>query len=344
MVNAICEEIKIRKSYLNSTPIKTLYFGGGTPSILSAKQLHQIIDTLHVHFNLSELQEVTIEGNPDDLTFEKLHEIKESGFNRLSIGIQSFNDKVLTFLNRAHNTLQSHECIENSYKLGFENISLDFIFGIPDVDENYIDEQLKSFLSFSPPHISAYHLTIESGTAFGHWLAQKKLREIEEETSEKQFHQIRKKLVEHSYLHYEISNYSRLGYESQHNSSYWKQSPYLGIGPGAHSYDGKSRSFNISNNVKYIKMIQQNKYENETEYISTQMKYNEYIMTSLRTKKGCDIAYIRHEFGSIYVNNILKKLKNNWVSTYVETKKNVILLKDRGLMLADQISSELFEV
>lgn len=256
MIQAIANEMELQKTYLNHEKLDTIYFGGGTPSILESNEIEKLLHSIHYNFKISTGPEITLEANPDDLSVSKLKELKSLGINRLSVGIQSFNDRILKFLNRAHNSIEAIKCIENARTAGFENISFDLIFSIPGQTITDLDEDINKAIALDPGHISVYSLTIEEKTVFGNWNRKGKFHQMTDEDSAGQFDLIISKLEENRYEQYEISNFCRDGNYARHNSSYWKNINYLGIGPGAHSYNGTNRQFNISNNHKYMKSIE----------------------------------------------------------------------------------------
>ncbi|UII28487.1 radical SAM family heme chaperone HemW [Fulvivirga maritima] len=342
MTVALCEEIKLQHNYLEKEPINTVYFGGGTPSILSKSNLGAIFEAIHKYFNVKEGAEITLEANPDDLTSEKLHDLYDLGVNRLSIGIQSFKEQVLQFLNRAHNRGQALSSVNEARNVGFNNISIDLIYGIPvNTHEDWVND-LDEIAQIRPEHISSYCLTIEPKTVFGHRAKKGTLSLKGEDFEAKQYDLLISKLKNIGYEHYEVSNFSLPGKHSRHNSSYWKQDKYLGIGPGAHSYNGNSRQFNISNNPKYISSLKQGNIPAEYEVLSREDKVNEYLLTGLRTLWGVDLNYLK----DIY-NYDLKTLNDSYLKNLISNKfatleANDLKLTEEGLLLADEISSSLF--
>ena len=342
VIQAIKKEIFLQKGYLESESISSIYLGGGTPSILSASELESILHSIREHFDIEEACEITLEGNPDDLNLAKLKEIKEIGINRLSIGIQSFHDEHLKFMNRSHNAEEAKSVLENARKLGFKNISLDLIYGISSPSHEVWLDDLKQVMKYQPEHLSAYCLTIEEKTVFGKWKKQKKLKEVEEDFAAEQFNSLLEACQANNYEQYEISNFSKKGFHSRHNSNYWKQVKYLGIGPSAHSYNGTSRQFNLSNNSKYIQALEQNKIPSELIELDKSEQINEYILTSLRTVWGTDLAYLRqkYEFDLLTAKKHHLELleKNDFISLTNKTIK----LQKKGKLLADKIASDLF--
>ena len=342
LIQSLADEIRLQKDYLNGDTLETIYFGGGTPSLLNLNEFELLFETIQKYFKVDPFAEITLEANPDDLTRNKIQILKEFGVNRLSLGIQSFDDKVLTFLNRAHSAKDALACVELLRESGFTNLSIDLIHSIPGQEENTLMKNLEKALSLSPEHISAYSLTIEEKTVFGRWATGGKLKSLDETTSAHQFELVMNTLVEHGYRHYEISNFCKPGYHSRHNSSYWNQKKYLGVGPSAHSYNGVSRQFNVANNHLYMKSLQESKLPAETELLTRADKINEYIFTSLRTDDGCRLSYLKttHNFDLLnsnesYLNKLLEDGK-------VVLQNEVLMLTHSGKLLADRIASDLF--
>ena len=305
MVAAICKEIELRKDYLNSTDIDTIYFGGGTPSLLSQDELFRIFETIGNHFNISKNAEVTLEANPDDLTDEKLEELSLSPVNRLSIGLQTFDEYDLRFMNRTHTAEQSKQCVARARDFGFDNLTIDMIYGIPGRDEEHWEKQLQQALELNVPHISAYALTVEKETVLENWIKKGKVPPVDDVIAERNFYFLSKILEEAGYEHYEISNFAKPGHRAVHNSSYWKGEPYLGLGPSAHSFDGNSRQWNVSNNAIYISSLNEDELNFEKETLSIADQFNETVMTSLRRKEGIDINEIDAQFGVDFSNHLM---------------------------------------
>jgi oxygen-independent coproporphyrinogen III oxidase len=342
MVNALKQEILLQKDFFKNSSVSTIYFGGGTPSILNGSDIDLLLSSIYKNFKLEQDPEITLEANPDDLNLHKLEEIKKLGINRLSIGIQSFNDNHLKYLNRAHSSNEAYNCLENARLLGFHNISLDLIYGIPFQDHSIWEMDLKTAIGFKPEHISSYCLTIEEKTTFGNWLKKGKLLEAEEEYAAEQFELLLKSLSANDYKQYEISNFSLDGYESRHNSNYWNYLPYLGIGPGAHSFNGKFRQSNISNNSKYIKSIYQHILPATLEELSLRDQINEYILTSLRTSKGCDLEKLKKLFDIDLLKNSEKYISYLVKEDLARITNNYLILNNKGKLLADKIATDLF--
>ncbi len=344
LIELIAREIALQRAYLNGEPLETIYWGGGTPSMLTAFELDLLVDAIHKNLSIVTHPEVTLEANPDDLSPEKLAQLKAVGINRLSIGIQSFDDNILKFLNRAHRASEAVQCIHQARKAGFDNISMDLIYSIPGQDDALLNKNLATALTLNPEHISAYSLTVEEKTVFGRWASQGKLTAMAEDRSAQQFLLVMDTLAMHGYDHYEISNYCRPGFESKHNTSYWQQKPYLGVGPSAHSFDSVSRQWNVSNNYHYARALRENWLPLDREVLTPVNKVNEYILTSLRTQPGCNLQYLKTtmEYDLLEQNRAyIEKLID---SKHMELKDNALVLTRSGKLLADQISSDLFMI
>ena len=342
MIDSISDELDLRKGYLNHENLDTIYFGGGTPSILTSEKLEKLLISINHSFKINEHPEITLEANPDDLSFEKLKELKSLGVNRLSIGLQSFHDKTLNFLNRVHNSNDAIKCIENARKAGFENLSIDLIFSIPGQSITELGKDIDQALALDPEHISVYSLTIEEKTVFGNWHIKGKFNQVSDKESARQFDLIISRLEESKYEHYEISNFCRNGHYARHNTSYWKNINYLGVGPGAHSYNGENRQFNISNNHKYMKSIGSGIVPFEIEYLAKKDLANEFLLTSLRTKWGCDLQRLKDicSYDLIYAQR--SKLSELIKDGFIIIENNHIFLSRKGKFLADSIISDLF--
>lgn len=344
MVHAISKEISLRETYLPGEIIETIYFGGGTPSLLSGYDLTSILQVLYKTFSISPDPEITLEANPDDLTKEKLKQLKASGINRLSIGIQSFDDSILKYLNRVHDSTMAKNCVIDAYDAGFNNISIDLIYAIPALDNQLWRKNIDEVLILRPRHISSYALTIEEKTVFGKWADRGKIKLVDDDHAATQLNILVDVLEQGNYEQYEVSNFSLPGFYSRHNSSYWKDKKYLGLGPSAHSYNGLSRQYNVRNNQGYLKSISQNIIPATVEMLSREDKINEYLLTTLRTSWGVNLDKLEHEFSfnlrdanSPYINRLLEnKLANI-------TNGNLVLTK-AGKLLADKIASDLFIV
>jgi len=342
-VAALISEIKFRKLYLKNSIVDTIYFGGGTPSLLSINEITTIINTITSVYNVSANAEITLEANPDDLSKGKIFELKKNTqINRLSIGIQSFFDDDLLYLNRVHSGKQASAAIENSLKAGFNNITIDLIYGIPTLTDKKWKDNLNRFFSYNLPHLSSYSLTVEPRTALDVLIKKNKVKDIKETESISHFEILLNETEKYNLINYEISNFAVEGYFSKHNSNYWLGKHYLGLGPSAHSYNGKSRQWNISNTKKYCEFDNLKNIVEETELLSKEQKYNEYVLTSLRTSWGCNIEQIKDKFGAKYSTyfkaNINKAINNN----NVIYKNNIYTLTNKGKLFADGIASSLF--
>lgn len=342
MVRAIASELALQKNYLLGENISSIYFGGGTPSLLDREELSLIFEAIHGNFTVDTAAEITLEANPDDLSAENLAAFSTSGINRLSIGIQTFNADQLKFLNRAHNADQARNCVILAKEAGFKNISIDLIYAIPSPDHTIWKNDLEVALALDPQHISSYSLTIEPKTVFGTWTKTGKMAAIDEEYAATQFEILMGTLEKHGYEQYEISNFCKPGFISRHNSNYWRQAKYLGVGPGAHSYNHSLRQSNISNNAIYIKSIANGNVPFEEDYLDNTAKVNEYMMTSLRTKWGCDLDYILQKYG---IN--IKMMHLSYISKLLEAKLvflsgNLLRLTNSGKLIADKIIEDLF--
>ena len=342
LCNALAVELSLQKNYLEGEKLKTIYLGGGTPSLLSGEELEIIFTAIYAHYKVDSQPEITLEANPDDLTIEKLAELKRVGINRLSIGIQSFDADVLKFLNRAHDVTAALNCVMLAREAGFDNLSIDLIYAIPGQDNSAWEKNLSQAISLSPEHISSYSLSIEKKTAFGQWLRSGKLKATDEEIAAQQFEILMEELENAGYEHYEISNFSKPQFRSRHNSSYWEQQHYLGIGPSAHSFNGHTRQFNILNNHQYIKSIADNKIPFELEILTPANKINEYIFTTLRTNRGCDLQRLKLEHG-YDIGTINPDYLDNIMGAKLAILDNHTLKLTRsGKLLADKIASDLF--
>lgn len=341
---ALKKEMVQRKNYLISKKVKTIYFGGGTPSVLKKEELNEILEFLKQHYTISEEAEITLEANPDDLTLNYLKQIFAVGVNRLSIGIQSFQDEFLKKMNRRHNSLQAIEAVENAAKTGFKDISVDLIYGLPGLTNSQWKNDLSNVFKLPVQHLSAYHLTYHKGTPFYTWLKKGTLKAINENDSISQFKILVKTAKEHDFEQYEISNFAKDGKYSKHNSSYWKGINYLGLGPSAHSFNGISRSWNSSSIESYIKAIEQNLSFSEEENLSEENKYNELILTGIRTIWGVSIQDIKKNFGEnkakYFQDNIQKYLQNKMVIQ----RGDIYTLTENGMFVSDEIMANLMYI
>ena len=344
MLNCISLELSLRKEYLQNKQVKSIYFGGGTPSILEKDEINSIIEKVYGTYNISKNAEITLECNPDDLSRDKLIELKEAGINRLSIGVQSFNDKELKWMNRSHNAKQVKECLKIAQQVGFNNITIDLIYGLPNQCISNWEENLKELFKYNIQHFSAYALTIENRTLLKHLVNTNKIELLKEELIVEQFNLLINKANEQSFIHYEISNFGKEGCFSKHNTAYWQNKHYLGIGPSAHSYNGKSRSWNISSNKKYIQKIRQGEGFFEVEKLTENQMYNEYIFTALRTIWGVNSNQIEKKFRKKMLIHFLKEIEKWESEAFVQQTDNIFTLTRKGQVFADKISSDLFIV
>ncbi|WP_341200148.1 radical SAM family heme chaperone HemW [Croceibacter atlanticus] len=340
LVNALKTELSLRKVELTNT-VECIYFGGGTPSLLSAEELNSLIETVYTNYNVSETPEITLEANPDDLTKDKITELGKSKINRLSIGIQSFFEDDLKLMNRAHNAKEALQCIEFS-KTEFDNISIDLIYGIPGMTTQKWKENLNIALQLDMPHISSYALTVEPNTALKRFIEKGVVPPVDDDLAKQHFDILVETLQQAGYSNYEFSNFGKQGYHSKNNTAYWTGKSYLGIGPSAHSYNGKQRSWNINNNPKYIKNIQQGIIPNEVETLSVTDRYNEYVMTGLRTIWGISLSKIEKEFGLNFKTYVLQQAKNFIEDHLLFLDGDTIVVTKKGKFLSDGIASELF--
>ncbi len=351
MVLALAKEINMRKSDNENEVIETIYFGGGTPSVLTTEEIIFLIDEVYNNFEVVQNPEITLEANPDDLSKERIIELSKSPINRLSIGIQSFFEEDLQMMNRAHNSAEAKKCLEEATKY-FDNISLDLIYGIPDTSQN--GEQTKQMsnekwkqnietaLSFGIPHISSYALTVEPKTALNKLIQTGKIAKPSDDLAQEHFSILVETLENNDFIHYELSNFAKENYFSKNNSAYWLGKKYIGIGPSAHSYDGVSRSWNVSNNAIYLKTLDENKLPNETEILSKTDRYNENIMTGLRTIWGISLDKIANEFGSDYLEYLQKQVQKYLDDNLLSVEGNVLKATKKGKFLTDGIASDLF--
>ena len=341
MVLALAKEIQLRKNEFQDEIVETIYFGGGTPSILQIADLRFLIDAVYRNYKVVENPEITVEANPDDLTENQIIELSKNKINRLSIGIQSFFEDDLKLMNRAHNAEEAKKCLETATQY-FDNISIDLIYGVPEMSNEKWLQNIETALSFGVPHISSYALTVEPKTALHSFIQKGIIPQPDDEVAQEHFHILVDKLSENGFIHYELSNFGKENYFSKNNSSYWLGKKYIGIGPSAHSYDGKNRGWNISNNSLYIKSIQENKLPIEIETLTKTDRYNEYIMTGLRTIWGVSLERVEQEFGKTYLDYL-----NQQASKFIEdhllfVDDNILRTTKKGKFLSDGIASDLF--
>jgi len=353
MVLALSRELKMRKKEFENEVVETIYFGGGTPSVLTTPEIQFLIDAVYENYAVVENPEITLEANPDDLSKERIIELSKSPINRLSIGIQSFFEDDLSMMNRAHNSAEARKCLAEATKY-FDNITIDLIYGIPDSSQNGEQAQqmsnekwkqnIEAALSFGIPHISSYALTVEPKTALNKLIQTGKIAKPKDEVAEAHFQILVVTLEAKGFIHYELSNFGKEGYFSKNNSAYWLGKKYLGIGPSAHSYDGISRSWNVSNNSIYLKSIQENRLPNEIEILSKTDRYNEYIMTGLRTIWGVSLDKVEKEFGKEYLDYLNKQARKFIDDKLLSIEDNILKATKKGKFLTDGIASDLFYV
>ena len=342
MVLALAKEIELRKNECDEA-VETIYFGGGTPSILEISDIKLLIDAVYSNYKVAENPEITVEANPDDLSNERIIELSNNRINRLSIGIQSFFEDDLKLMNRAHNSEEAKKCLEFATQY-FDNISIDLIYGMPNMSNEKWLQNIETALSFNIPHISSYALTVEPKTALKKLIQTGKIDEPKDEVAQEHFQILVDKLEENEFIHYELSNFGKENYFSKNNSAYWLGKKYIGIGPSAHSFNGISRSWNISNNSIYLKSIAENKLPSETEILSKNDRYNEYVMTGLRTIWGISLYKIEQEFGTDFLNYLLKQSEKFIADDLLFISDDVLRTTQKGKFLCDGIASDLFLV
>lgn len=341
MVMALVKEIQMRKMELEKEQIETIYFGGGTPSILSLKEIQVLIDAVYENFNVTESPEITLEANPDDLDDDTIIQLANSPVNRLSIGIQSFFEEDLKLMNRAHNAMEAKRCLQTATQY-FDNISLDLIYGMPNMSNEKWLQNVQTALSFGVSHISSYALTVEPKTALKKLIEKKVVEAPKDEVAQEHFLVLIEELEKNGFIHYELSNFGKPDYFSKNNTAYWLGKKYIGIGPSAHSYNGKERSWNIANNTLYLKAIQENNLPNEVEELTKTDRYNEYIMTGLRTIWGVSLKRVELEFGERYLLYLLEQSKKYIHSEHLQIEADVLTTTKKGKFLSDGIASDLF--
>lgn len=344
LVNALINEIQLRKQIDAKEIVNTIYFGGGTPSLLTIDECKLIIDAIHENFNVSADVELTLEANPDDITTEKLNGWKAAGVNRLSIGVQSFFEEELLWMNRAHNAAHAKNCIEQSLDAGFTNMTIDLIYGSPLLTDDMWEKNVKTAIEFGIPHLSCYALTVEEKTPLHKQINLQQKQTVDGDKQAHQFLLLMQWMRSAGYEHYEVSNFAKPGFRSRHNSSYWKGVNYIGIGPSAHSYNGVTRQWNVANNQKYISSIKAGILPAEEEILTEQNRLNEYIMISLRTVEGIDLNVIEKTWGIENKELITQQLQTAINRNQVYKENNFIKLTDEGMLAADGIASGLFIV
>ena len=343
-VDALCKELTQRRDYLNDEEIETIYFGGGTPSQLERSDFEKVFDTIYKVYRVSPKAEITVEANPDDLTTEYLQELRKLPFNRLSMGIQTFKDETLQILHRRHTATQAIEAFKRCREAGFLNISIDLIYGLPNETLEGWDRDLQQAINLHPEHISAYHLIYEEGTALWKLREQHQVEEVDEDLSVKFFERLIHTLKAAGYVHYEISNFCLPGYHSRHNSSYWQGKKYLGCGPSAHSFNLETRQWNIAQLDSYIKGINEGSDVSEIEELDLYTRYNERIITNIRTCWGMPLQELQDEFGSELYNYCMKMAQSHLDAHTLEIKNGVLKLTEEGIFTSDGIMSDLFWV
>ena len=341
-LKALKQELKLRKNYLQNQSVNTIYLGGGTPSLLNEKELNALFEEIYKDFNVSENPEITLEANPDDLSTEYLKNLRKTPVNRLSIGIQSFFDDDLKMMNRRHSAKESIFAVKEAQNVGFENISGDLIYGLPEMTTKKWEYNLQEFFKLKIPHLSAYHLTYEPNTVFFKYLKTKRIYEIPETESLKQFELLKQLAKAHNFIHYETSNFAKDGFFSKHNTGYWQQKHYLGIGASAHSYDGNSRQFNIKNLKEYITRVGETGAYFEKEILSDADTYNDYIITTLRTVWGTDVSYVSEKIGNSFAEFLTNKAKTQIHNGNLVLKDNVLYLSEKGKFIENTILENLF--
>jgi len=348
LLTAINHELLLRKLEMENDKIKTIYFGGGTPSLLTIEELQSLMGTIYQHYNVIEHPEISLEANPDDLSVTKIEQLSATKINRLSIGIQSFFEEDLQFMNRAHTAKESKECLSAALE-SFDNVTIDLIYGLPNMSNKKWHENLKRAFDFGVPHISSYALTVEERTALYHFIKKGKIPALDENVALSHFNILVKETEKQGFVQYEISNFGKPAYFSKHNISYWQGEKYIGIGPSAHSFNGFERSWNIANNAKYIKALLKNDLPCETEELSVKNRYNEYVMTGLRTNWGISFDKIENDFGVGYMNQLKENAQpfiENGLAVIIEDpiSGSTLTTTKKGKFLADGIASDLFMI
>lgn len=341
MVMALAKELIMRAGEFENEIVETIYFGGGTPSVLDISELKLLIYTVYQNYNVAENPEITLEANPDDLSKDRILELAKNRVNRLSIGIQSFFDDDLKLMNRAHNANEAKACLAEATK-HFDNISIDLIYGIPGLSNERWKQNIEAALSLDIPHISSYALTVEPKTTLKKLIQTGKIAEPNDEVAQEQFQILVDLLQANGFIHYELSNFGKPNYFSKNNSAYWLGKKYLGIGPSAHSYNGVSRSWNVANNSLYLKSIQENQLPNEVEILSLNDRYNEYIMTGLRTIWGVDLNRIENEFGTTTLTYLKKQAQKFLDDGLLVVDHTILKTTAKGKFLTDGMASDLF--
>ncbi|GAB2695264.1 radical SAM family heme chaperone HemW [Mucilaginibacter koreensis] len=331
----------MQKDYLNQQTVETIYFGGGTPSLLDADEINFLLDEIHRFHQVSSNAEITLEANPDDLSADKINALRQTPINRLSIGIQSFFDEDLKWMNRAHYAGQALQSVQLAQDAGFDNLTADLIYGYPLLSDGKWQHNLQTLFDLNIPHLSAYAMTVEPQTALDTFIRRKQQPAMNEQQSAHQFTQLMQAMQTQGYEHYEISNFCKPGRYSKHNSNYWKGVHYLGIGPSAHSFNGQSRQWNVANNAQYLKAVTDNIFAAETEELTTENRLNEYIMTSLRTQWGLDLEHLNN-ISSGTARTLLSEAQSYFDKAWLQQQDNHIYLTPAGKLYADHIAAALF--
>ncbi len=342
VASAIAREAAMQKRYLNGALISSVYFGGGTPSLLNSALLGGIMDAVSNNFSLSEDAEITLEANPDDVSRDSLKAWKELGINRLSMGVQSFRDEDLHYLNRIHTGSKALECIDLAQDNGFENLTIDLIYGFPVLNDEAWLRNLQQVINRKIPHLSAYALTVEPRTALDVMIRKGKIAQVEEGQAVRHFELLMEAMEKAGYLHYEISNFCKPDRYARHNTAYWKGEPYLGLGPSAHSFNGRSRQWNVSGIGEYLQAIESEKIPHDIEILEINQQYNEYVMTGLRTMWGCREGEIALRFGNDYLTHFLKGIVKYIASGHILKDCEVYILTNKGKLMTDGIAADLF--
>ncbi|WP_017259501.1 radical SAM family heme chaperone HemW [Pedobacter arcticus] len=342
MLESIHKEIKLQKPYLENHKIETIYFGGGTPSLLSADEISNLVESIQSNYEVVANPEITLEANPDDLGVEKLKDVRNTAVNRLSIGVQSFFDEDLRWMNRAHVAKEAESAIKRAQDFGLENITIDLIYGYPLLTDEKWKTNIQNAINFGIPHISSYSMTVEPKTALASFINKGKQKAMDDAQSAHQFQYLMDELTTNGFEHYEISNFAKPEQYSKHNTNYWRGVHYLGIGPSAHSFNGKSRQWNVANNSKYLGALEKNEIPFEVETLTLENRYNEYLMTSLRTQWGVDLAKIENDYGSEQMSSLLALAEEYLDKNWLNSVENKLVLTREGKLYADLIASELF--
>jgi oxygen-independent coproporphyrinogen-3 oxidase len=344
LIDAMKAEIRLQRNYLDNEEVKTIYFGGGTPSAVPPHYISDLIEEIRKYHLVNASSEITLEANPDDLTQDNIAVWKAAGINRLSVGVQSFENEHLIWMNRAHNRDQAISGLTWAKEAGITNITMDLIYGVPGMTMDQWQDNLNTFFELDLPHLSAYGLTVEPKTHLGNLVKSNTVKAVEDERYNEQLERLISETTKRGFEHYEISNFGMPGRYSKHNTAYWLGEKYLGIGPSAHSFNGTERSWSVSSNMKYVKMLGQNQLPSEVEVLTKNDRFNEYILTRLRTIWGIDLDQIKEQFGSEFQNNLKNSLTPFLKSNLIIQSKNSYTLSAQGKYLADKISSDLFVV